>query len=231
MTAVIQSSRANFNGVYYFRGGAENVTIGCYGVKRTPGVGQNRLEVDDQIQPRFLKVQEPTVVDINFSQTSTGEFEEGVSAPIKVLTDIGVDATLSASQVFSSMRSGELKLAKFAIRLNDLRDAANADREAFNDLRNMGFRARVAHEVWVVMETKLFNSFSASGSLDVSGTVDKINVTATVNAGGFLSRTSTIELSAGTTFCYLLANPQFDKRLKRRRTKIERFTQDQWGIS
>ena len=87
------------------------------------------------------------------------------------------------------------------------------------------------HEVFVVMEASLAESLAASGSLTLSGSAGieglKISGTQTVAAGK--TRTTTVTMSKGTTFAYLLLKIDWN-HAGLKKTDIEKLTDDQFSL-
>ena len=66
-----------FNGINYFRGGAEEVDLGDYGEKREPVFGANYLSVYKNIPFKKLKINDVTEVFINFKTTTESDITAG----------------------------------------------------------------------------------------------------------------------------------------------------------
>jgi hypothetical protein len=96
-------------------------------------------------------------------------------------------------------------------------------------LINFGKDARIAHQVFVVMEAKSATKFDNDVSVDLSA--GKGPLQATVGGGSASSGETTVEISKGTTFAYLLAKIDWDANLKRNKTKIMDLDDDQWSFS
>jgi hypothetical protein len=221
---IVKPNRLKFNGKNYFRAGSEDVLVGSYGEKRTPIFGANYLEVKDLIDPSKLEIDDVVVADIDFARTRRGDLEEAFSAPIK-----GIDVSVGSTQAWEKFQSGELKLVKLAVRNNDMEDAINADADAIDDLRDYGNRARVAHQAWVVMSATLAEEFSRAQSFDVSGGRGKIKVTIKGKTGG--SGSSTVTVSKGSTFAYLLASLDWNAKRKRKKNRVIDLDDDQWSVN
>ncbi len=221
---VVKENHLTFGGVRYFRGQAEEVELGSIGEKRTPITGQNYLEVKDRIPPRKFDAVKSTVVDIDFSRTSSSAFDTAVSVIVK-----GVPVNFSGAATFNKLRSGELKLVKFSVSNNEMKRAANNSPRRLNDLINWGNDARIAHQVFVVMEASLANSFDNNATVDLSVGTDGLEGTVSGNmkTGG----ATTVQISEGTGFAYLLAKIDWDARQKKNRTRIVDLDDDQWGVN
>ena len=221
---IVKPNRLKFNGKNYFRAGSEDVFVGSYGQKRTPLFGANYLEVKDLVKPSKLEIEDVVVADIDFKQTRRGDLEEAISGTLK-----GVDVSVGASQAWEKFQSGELKLVKLAVRNNDMEDAINADADAIDDLRDYGARARVAHQAWVVMSASLAETFDRAQSFDVSASRGTMRVK--VNGKTGQSGSSTVTLSKGSTFAYLLASLDWDARQKRKKKRVVDLDDDQWSVN
>ncbi|WP_051114368.1 hypothetical protein [Methylobacter marinus] len=220
---VVAENHLTFGGVGYFRGHAEEVELGSIGEKRTPLTKQNYLEVKDRIPAPKIDVAKATAVDIDFSKTSKSAFNTVVSAIIK-----GVPVKLSGDATFDKLRSGSLKLVKFSVLNNDMKKAANNSPQKLQSLIEWGNDARIAHQVFVVMEASLANQFDNNIHADLS--VGAKGLEATVGGGSSTSGTTSVRISKGTCFAYLLARIDWDAKLKKNRTKIVDLDDDQWSF-
>lgn len=219
----VKENHLTFGGVKYFRGHAEEVEIGSIGEIRRPITSQNYLEVKDQIPVPKINVAKSTVVEIDFSKTSKSDFKTSVSAIVK-----GVPVKFNGATSFSKLKSGELKLVKFSVSNNDMRKAANGSPRKLNDLIAWGNDARIAHQVFVVMDAKLANSFDNNVTADLSVGVKGLE--AKVGGNGSASGKTTVQISKGTGFAYLLAKIDWDAKRKKKKSKIVDLDDDQWSF-
>jgi hypothetical protein len=220
----VKENHLTFGGVSYFRGHAEEVEIGSIGEKRSPLTKQNYLEVKDRIPVPKIDVATTTVVDIDFTKTSKSAFNTVVSAIIK-----GVPVKVSGDATFEKLKKGELKLVKFSVSNNAMKTAANSSPQAINDLIEWGDDARIAHQVFIVMEAALANQFNNNVSADLSVGVKGLE--AKVGGSGSASGTTTVNISKGTCFAYLLVKIDWDAKQKKNKTKIVDLDDDQWGFN
>ncbi|NMF83321.1 hypothetical protein [Nodosilinea sp. P-1105] len=223
MVAVVRKNRLIVNRVSYFRAHAEDVVIGSIGRKRTPIGKRNYLDVEDRIPPRRIDVIQGAELDIDFSRTSKGDFNTSIDAIIK-----GVPVKLSGGVAFDRMRSGELKLVKLSVLNNRMMQAANNSPQKLRSLIDWGNSARIVHQIFVVMEASLSNQLSTSSNLSISGGQDDIQ--ASLDGTGSTSVKTTISISKGTCFAYLMARIEWDARQKRNRTRIVGLRNEQVGI-
>ena len=219
-TATIRDSHIKLNGVKYFRGKAEDVDIGSYGRKRTPVFGMNYLDVYRNLPARKLDINEAVVVDIDFSNSTKADIEAGFS----MAQVIGIQT----GNVYEKLSSGELKLVKFEMKISDIEDAVNSNRRAFDYLVDEGDDARIAHQVFVVMEAELASKVAASKTFDVKFSKGVYTITAKGKVG---SKTDTVvTLSEDSTFAYLLLKPKWDAKRKRRIEEMTGGRTDQWSM-
>lgn len=221
---MVNENHLTFGGVGYFRGNAEEVEIGSVGEKRTPLTKQNYLEVKDRIPVPKIDVATATVVDIDFTKTSKSAFNTAVSAIVK-----GVPVKFSGDATFDKMKSGELKLVKFSVSNNDMKEAANNSPQRLQDLIEWGDDARIAHQVFIVMEASLANQFNNNITVDLSGEVKGLE--AKVGGSGSASGGTAVQISKGTCFAYLLVKIDWDAKQKKNKTKIVDLDDDQWSFS
>lgn len=221
---VVKENHLTFGGVAYFRGNAEEVEIGSIGEKRTPITKQNYLEVKDRIPVAKIEVAKSTVVEIDFTQTSRSSFDAAVTAIVK-----GVPVKFSGDAAFDKMKSGELKLVKFSVTNNAMKEAANNSPQKLQDLIEWGNDARIAHQVFIVMEASLANQFANNVTVDLAAGAKGLE--AKVGGSVSTSGTTTVQISAGTCFAYLLAKIDWDAVQKKNQTRIVDLDDDQWSFS
>lgn len=212
--ASISNNHLTFDGKRYFRGGAEDVQIGAYGEKKKPVFGQNYLEVQGKIPASRFNVKEATEADIDWNKTTEGDF--GTS--VKYMTVKG-----AASVSYKSAKSAKLKLVKFVVNGENMRSAANDSPNILNNLSRYGGDARIAHQIFVAMEATLAETFTRGTSFDVSGSAEAVTITAKGQTGS--SGGTTVTLSKGTTFAYLLLEPEWNDN----KNRIVKVSDDQWG--
>lgn len=203
-----------FGGVKYFRGKAESVMPGDQGEIKRPVFGQNYLSIQDNLPANKLKVDKVTITTIDFAKSKKGDVTGGLNA---------VAWSGSADAAWDALKEGTLKLVKFEMTLGALRDAYNDAPQARGRLDDYGSDARVAHEIFVVMSAKYASAFNNSGTIAASKAGGKLSLS--VNASG----STTVTVSAGSTYAYLLADPKWDGKGDGR--KISSFKDDQWGLS
>lgn len=219
-TASVHDNHLEYMGKNYFRVGADVVTLGAYGEKKSPLLKGNYLEVQSTLPPAKIakKVTNAAVVAIDFTSTKKAEIEANLSG-IKVV-NAGTTVT------YEALKTAKLKLVHVVITAVDIRDAANSTAGALANLKSYGKDARISQEIFVVMEAELADSFTASNTFEVTGTTTTgITITGkhTVSGGA----DSKVVLSKGTTFAYLLVKLQWNSA----KTAIEKATDDVWGPS
>ena len=136
-----------------------------------------------------------TVVDIDFTKTSKSAFNTAVSAIVE-----GLPVKFSGDATFDKMKSGELKLVKFSVSNNDMKEAANNSPQRLQDLIEWGDDARIAHQVFIVMEASLANQFNNNITVDLSAGVKGLE--AKVGGSGSASGGTAVRISKGTCFAY-----------------------------
>lgn len=221
---VVAENHLTFGGIAYFRGGAENVEIGSIGEKRSPITKQNYLEVKDRIPIAKISMTRATVADIDFTKTSKSAFNTVVSAIIG-----GVPVQLSGGATFDKLKSGELKLVKFTVSNNDLKNAINDLHKALHNLIEWGDNAQIATQVFNVIEAALANQFDNDVAVDLSIGVEGLE--AKVGGSGSTSGETSVQISKRTCFAYLLAKIDWDAHQKKNITKAVDLDDDQWSFS
>jgi hypothetical protein len=221
---VVKETHLTFGGVAYYRAHAEEVEIGSIGEKRKPLFKSNYLEVKDRVLVPEKNIIKATTAEIDFTKTTKSAF--GLKA--KAVVD-GVPAQLDGDAVFNKLRSGELKLVKFSISNNDMKDAINNSPEALEALKYWNKRARVALQVFIVIEAKLAEAFDRDIDLGLSAGVNGLK--AELGTSFAANGSTSLTLSQDTCFAYLIAKVRWDGRNKKDRKKIVDLDDDQWGLS
>ena len=211
--ATVHDNHLNFAGVNYFRGNSPSVSIGDYGEKKKPLFSQNYLEVQDNIPAPKLVVRAVTEVAIDFAKST--------EADIKLNLHVAGSFSGSAGAAYESLKSGSLKLMKLDMTVGDVKGAVNSAPKVRDNLASYGSDARVAHQIFVVMEATEASAFKAGGKVTFS------MQDATLQAHGGTGGTTTISLKTGTTYAYLLCKPDWNGG----KSSVEKFTDDQWSLS
>jgi hypothetical protein len=221
--AVIKDNHLTFMGTKYFVANAQTVSIGSYGEKATPVFGQNKLEVKSHIPPPKLdgKITTLPPIGIDTTQSSKGDFTTAVSGSLKVIGFSGSEST-----VYDKLASSQLKLVQLIVEEIAMKEAANNSPKVLDNLEKFGGDARIAHQLFVIMEATFATSFTGATSYAVSA--DALGVVSIKASGGAaVSGKDEITLSAGTGFAYLLLKLDWNKD----RTKIEDTTADEWSVN
>jgi hypothetical protein len=215
--AVVKDNHMSFNGKAYFRGGSEDIYLGAYGEKKTPLTKTNYLEVQDGIPAPKLKVKEAAEISIDFSKTSEKDF----------LANINVAVVFKGSPktAYNDMKTGKLKLVKLVVDNEDMRDAANHSPKALNNLKSYGKDARIANQIFIVLDASMTKTFTSASSFSV--TVNQGLVKVSAEGGGGASGATTVTVSEGSCFAYGLVKLDWDKG----KDRIEKITDDQWSFS
>lgn len=220
---VIKPNHFTYNGIAYFRANADSVRLGAYGEKRTPVTKANYLEVKDMVPAPKLNAIKATVVDIDFKQSSAADITVDVSPAQLAFAGGSVSAARRAAS------EGKLKLMKLHVLNNDMEDAINASPKVIDDLNDYGNDARVAHQIWVIMEAELADRVKTNTSASVKATIEGITVG--LNGSTQSSRETELTIKPGATFGYLLGKFDWNASSKKKRTKITDIDDDQWSFS
>ncbi len=215
--AVVKDNHLSFNGKNYFRGGSEDIYLGAYGEKKTPLTQTNYLEVQDGIPAPKLKVKEAVEVKIDFDKTSKTEF----------LANINVSVVFKASPktAYEDMVNHKLKLVKLVVDNEDMKYAANHSPKALDNLKSYGNDARIANQIFVVMDAEMTKTFTSAKSFNVTLSQGLVKVTA--EGSSTTSGATTVTVSEGSCFAYGLVKLDWDKG----KDQIEKITDDQWSLN
>jgi hypothetical protein len=219
-TANVKDSHLNYDGKNYFRGGAEDVKLGSYGEKRTPLTSTNYLEVKGEVPVPNIAKATATVVGIDQNKLSKTDVKVDVKAIVE-----GVPVKLSPEVAAQKLTNNELKLVKFTVLPNDMEAAVNKSPAALADLKNYGKDARIAHQIFVVMDAKLATKFDNDVTVTLSA--GKGPIEAKVGVSHSSSNAATVQISAGTTFAYLLVKIDWNDN----KSKVVDLDDDQWSFN
>ena len=211
---VVKENHLTFGGKKYFRGGAEDVTLGAYGDKSTPLFGQNYLEVKNRIPGGLFHIEKATIAEIDFARSDKG----GFAANVKVA---GV-ARGGTKVGYNMLHAGELKLVKLTVLPQEMMDAANNAPKHLANLDRYGKGARIAHQIFVVLEAREAREFTRNSAFEVSVKKGVLKITA--KASRSVSGEVVVTVEPGATFAYLLLRPKW------RKGKIRDVVDDQWGL-
>lgn len=218
MKVIVKDSHLNFGGVTYFRGHAEEIQLGSYGEKRTPLTKMNYLEAKGRLDGAKMKKANASVVSIDSTQSKKGDFTGTVKAIIK-----GIPVSLTGSTAYDKLVKEELKLLKISVMTEDMKRAINDSPAARDNLDKYGNDARVAHQVFMIIDAEMSTVFSRDSTVELTAGGGPVKATV---GGSFGSKGSTtVEISPGTCFAYLLAKIDWKKGV------VEDLDDDQWSFN
>lgn len=220
---VIKDNHLKFGGISYFRANSLNVELGSIGEKRSPLTGQNYLEVKDRIPVGHIEGVKSIITEIDTTTLSKTDIATQVSA-IVMVSGVPVPTSLTADAAFEKIKANQLKLVLFSAMGNDMMKATNQSPEKLDFLKKWGNDARIAYQVFVVMDATLSSQFANSANVNLGIGVDKV-LTASVGVDTHKTGTTTVKLAPGTCFAYLLAKIDWNKA----KDAIEDLNDDQWG--
>ena len=221
---VVAENHLTFGGVRYFRGGAQTVQLLSIGEKKKPLIGQNRLEVKDNILVGKVQAAKSSMIEIDFTSTKKSAFTTAVSAIIE-----GIPVHLDGGAAFDKMHAHELKLVLLSVTTGDLVSAVNKSPQAKQKLIDWGDDARGVHQAFFVIDAKTASQFGSNTTVNLSAGVKGME--AKVGASSQTSNTSSVVLPAGMCFAYLLAKFDWDAKQKKNVTKAVDADPDQWSFS
>lgn len=228
-SVVLGEAHLKYNGVSYYRGHAEEVELLSIGEKRTPITKQNFLEVKDRLPVDNFRNVKSTVVEIDRQKVSAGDFATKVSAIIPV-SGVPIPVKLTADEASKKFKDDELKLVKISMEAADVVRAINDSPAKRNKLIDWGNDARVAHQVFLVIEAKTARAFDNNASVEVSVGVKGV-LELTVGGSKSSKEAITVTMEEGACFAYLLAKIDWDAKQKKNINKATDVDTDQWGIN
>lgn len=218
---VLTNNHFHFNGVNYFTSGSEEVELGSIGEKMTPVFGVNRLSVKGAIPPEHITGVKSTIVEFDEKNSSRNAFGTTVAAIVQ-----GIPVKVAGDVAFSKLTQREFKLVKFSVPNEQMQKAANTSPQALQNLIRYGNDARIAHQIFFLMEGQESTHFDNDASVSLA--VGTGGIEATVDGSHTSSRDITIKL-ANVTLAYLLAKIDWNARQDKNKTEIVDLDDDPWG--
>ena len=228
-SVVLGEAHLKYNGVSYYRGHAEEVELLSIGEKRTPITKQNFLEVKDRLPVANIRNVKSTVVEIDRQKVSSGDFATKVSAIIPV-SGVPIPVKLTADEATKKFKADELKLVKVSMEAADVVRAINDSPAKRDKLIDWGNDARVAHQLFLVMEAETARAFDNNASVEVSVGVKGV-LELTVGGSKSSKEAITVTMEEGACFAYLLAKIDWDAKQKKNINKATDVDTDQWGVN
>ena len=215
---IVKENHLTYGGVAYFRAHAEEIELGSTGEKRKPLFKQNYLEVKDRVLIEGEGLIKATEVEIDFSKTSkTNLALEGAAIvegiPVNLDTSVGID----------KLFSGNLKLIKFSVDNNDIKDAINASPSHLESLAYWGARARVVQQIFTVVDAELAKIFTKNVGVGISAGIDGLK--AELGVGVTTSGYTKVKFARGCSFAYIMAKIRWNDD----RTRVMDLDDDQWA--
>lgn len=225
----IHESHLKYGGVCFYRGHAEEVRLLSIGEKRTPITKQNYLEAKDSLPLVNARGVKSTIVEIDSATLSQSDLGAKVSAIVPV-SGVPVPVKLGADAAFKQLKANELKLVKFSLETSDVVRTINDSPAKRQLLIDWGNDARVAHQVFLVMQASTARAFDNNVAVELSVGVDGV-FSATVGGSSGSSGKTTVKYAPDSTFAYLLCKIDWDANQKKNIKKALDADDDQWGLS
>ncbi len=218
---VIRDNHLHYNGINYFRGNADAVTLGDVGEKKTPSTQTNYLQVLGNVPRKQLKIHSAARVDLHGVVFGSADIGVGVHVPGR--------GGLKAGALATALKDETLSLLKLSMLPKDIVAAANAaEKNALVPLRQAGNDGRLVHQVFVILEMKTAVVFHGAADFEASADLGLFTVTAKGGLAG--TSGSTITVPPGGVFAYLLLKPEWDANQKKNWKFIKDSKDDQWSL-
>ncbi len=221
---IVKDTHLTYNGITYFRGGAEQLELGSIGVKLSSLGKTNYLEVRDKIDAGKFKSTFSNVAEIDTTRLTKYEFEAKVAAIVPV-SGMPAPITVTGDAAFEQIKLKQLELVKFTVFNYDMMNAVNSSPQMLTSLAEWGPKARIAHQIFVVMDARLAQKFDNRTTIITPMGPQGIDVTVGGAVGS--AEATSVRIAAGSCFAYLLARIEWNSK----KTEIVDLNDDQWGLS
>jgi hypothetical protein len=222
MKAKINENSIVIDGWRFFTKLASDVNFGAYGDKKSPLTGQNYLDVEGFLPEDKLAKVPLIVTEVEVSSID----EKGLNLFLKakipglVKADIGIK--------LGDITGGKIKLLKISPKgEGTLRAQFNDSPRILNKLIDYGGSARVVQTVLIAMEHETFKKFDASVTSNGAVMIDGVMVG--VERSANWKNETHVSVGPGTCIGYSLAEPQWDAKQDKNKTKIEDLRDDEKG--
>lgn len=209
MSVEIRDSYLKVNGIRYFRGNASVISLGDFGRKKQPVFRTNYLEVYDNAGLVDVDLEAKLILDVD---------QEELRKAMGSVTVAFAEQNASANLEGTKEKKWNLSLIQLAMSLSDI-ESNVLDQEDEEDFKRLGTKARVAYQVWIVLEAEYAKKVKSAGNLKATVLPGGAVINGELGANG--QRETLVKLSKGSTFAYLLA----------KRKENSHFTTDQHGPS
>ncbi len=219
---LFKKNHVKFDTHRYFIRGATEVTIGAYGLKKSPVTQPNYLLVD-RVLKNAPNPEKSGPHAATFSSGATIGHNGAVAVPIK-LVNLGI----SSAGMSKMVRQGKCVFEHLFLNMNACRRAIMGNRAAKSFFKNNN-AARMVHSVLRVksckVDAKRIRAVALAGN---------VNVAEYVGVKGLDRAQDEVDVSFAygkdTIFAYRLSKAKWDKKNKKKRKTIERCDDDQAGI-
>jgi len=215
------------NGMKYFRGNAHLMELGTLGAKKDP-IGP-KAYIDPQRNIKKDKIEayirdQNHSVNIDFRKFSRGNVE--VNGKVKVY---GIKFSGGANYSYSKLKTANLSLLNFHLNESQLIRLINADRSAFNYMKNEGRDGRIGSEIWVVVDATIARAINRNGTVSVGARFNKNNkLDVKINLGG--GKKHRITISKGSVFAYKTHKVKSFDRRRKKATRVVDLEADYKGM-
>lgn len=209
-------------GMPYFRGNAFALQLLSWGKKRTPIGGANYVEPDGHLRLSRFDVRVATKLLVDYDQQGADE----LTANVKPAQLEFAGASVEAARELASQ--GRLKLVMLQVSRRQLADVINGTPETLTTFKDTDDDVRILDVGFVAMKADLADRIDSSVEGAVKATVEGITIA--LGAGHEEQSETKLEIKPKTMFAYGLAKPEWDAQRKAKRTRIESFSTDRWGM-
>lgn len=164
----------------------------------------NYLDTYRHLPFRQLKVRQATIVDIDMTQSTETDINASFNKAGMINATVG--------NVYPSFVENKVKLVKLEVDIGDIVRVVNNRPRALGHLIDEGSDARIAHQIFVVMEATLAEKITGDSSLEIGVSNGEMKITA--DGTHKLDRDITVTLDDGSTFAYALMKPEWDHKKK-----------------
>lgn len=218
----VKKNQFTFAGKRYFRGNAPQISLGSYGVKKTPAFQANYLEGHGKLgtQPlRRVTVERVGPYTIEWNKVSRRELDVNVS----YIGNNGVAVALTKEKA----ESASLVVIKLFVNVNDAIRLINANPSVLKCFKDYPQRARLVTSVWVVVEAEIASRIKNTASLTGTGTYN--GFTLDIAASGGSTTNQRITIPKGATFAYMMHSAKRWSKRRGRRDSVLGLEDDQHG--
>lgn len=204
-STVLKDNYLQVENLKYYR--SHGIELADVGTKKTSVFSVNRVDSQNKIPAPKIKVKRGRAIKVNSTFASAAG-------------SLFVYPGLTAVSLESKLKRGDLVVGRYFIEDQNMITAIENSPRLIETIKNIGRKARVVSDVWVVVSADFFDA-TGKGSFNFS----PASAEASLSASG-----TTVSLSPGTVLAYMLHKIDWNEKQKKNWSNIDNMIEDPKGL-